>query len=527
MRRYFNTEGACRPDIHYMVRIDDRLEQIKRRYVDRGKYFLINRGRQYGKTTTLKALAEYLQTEYQVISMDFQGISTKEYADEFTFVKAFMRMFAETFEEGGVTAAFANGTQQNTLGEMFYLLSEICKTASKPIVLMIDEVDSASNNQVFIDFLAQLRRYYLNRENQPTFHSVILAGLYDIKNLKLKIRPDSEHQYNSPWNIAADFDIDMSFSADQIEAMLTEYESDHQTGMDRRAVADAIYQYTSGYPYLVSAVCKLMDEKLPAHKAFASGQRIWTREGVSQAVGLMMKSNTPLFDSLVKQLDTYKDLRKAIQEIIYQGKRVPFSPNEKAINLGIMFGFLKEENGQVVLSNRVFEMYLMNLFATEESLDNTAFNQGERDRNQFLSGGKLNMDRVLEKFVEYFHDIYGERDIQFVEAYGRKFFLLYLKPIINGTGNYYLEAQTRDAGRTDVIVDYAGEQFIIEMKIWRGNEYNERGEKQLTGYLEYFHKELKVHLDKGYMLSFNFNKKKEVGVRTITLGDKMIVEAVV
>ena len=50
-------------------------------------------------------------------------------------------------------------------------------------------------------------------------------------------------------------------------------------------------------------------------------------------------------------------------------------------------------------------MYLMNLFATEESLDNTAFNQGERDRNQFLSGGKLNMDRVLEKVVEYIHDI--------------------------------------------------------------------------------------------------------------------------
>ena len=216
MRRYFNTEGACRPDIHYMVRIDDRLEQIKRRYVDRGKYFLINRGRQYGKTTTLKALAAYLKTEYQVISMDFQGISTKEYADEFTFVRAFMRMFAETFEEGGVAAAFANGTQQNTLGEMFYLLSEICKTASKPIILMIDEVDSASNNQVFIDFLAQLRRYYLNRENQPTFHSVILAGLYDIKNLKLKIRPDSEHQYNSPWNIAAAFDVDMSFSQNRL-----------------------------------------------------------------------------------------------------------------------------------------------------------------------------------------------------------------------------------------------------------------------------------------------------------------------
>ena len=131
------------------------------------------------------------------------------------------------------------------------------------------------------------------------------------------------------------------------------------------------------------------------------------------------------------------------------------------------------------------------------------------------------MDLVLRKFVEYFNDIYGENDAKFVEEYGRKFFLLYLRPIINGTGNYYIEAQTRDAGWTDVIVDYAGEQFIIEMKIWRGNEYNERGKKQLIDYLDYFHK------DKGYMLSFNFNKKKEIGVRTITFGDKTIVEAVV
>ena len=43
-----------------------------------------------------------------------------------------------------------------------------------------------------------------------TFHSVILAGVYDIKNLKLKLRPDAEKKYNSPWNIAADFNVDMT-----------------------------------------------------------------------------------------------------------------------------------------------------------------------------------------------------------------------------------------------------------------------------------------------------------------------------
>lgn len=85
------------------------------------------------------------------------------------------------------------------------------------------------------------------------------------------------------------------------------------------------------------------------------------------------------------------------------------------------------------------------------------------------------MEQVLGKFVEYFHDIYDENDEKFIEAYGRKFFLFYLKPIINGTGNYYIEARTRDAKRTDIVVDYLGEQFVIELKIWRGNEYNERG----------------------------------------------------
>ena len=60
--------------------------------------------------------------------------------------------------------------------------------------------------------------------------------------------------------------------------------------------------------------------------------------------------------------------------------------------------------------------------------------------------------------------------------------------------------------------------------IWHGSEYNERGEKQLAEYLDYFHKELKVPLDRGYMLSFNFNQKKEIGVKQIQVCGKAIVE---
>ena len=74
---------------------------------------------------------------------------------------------------------------------------------------------------------------------------------------------------------------------------------------------------------------------------------------------------------------------------------------------------------------------------------------------------------------------------------------------------------------TDVVVDYIGKQYVIELKIWRGDEYNSRGEQQIADYLDYF------HINKGYMVSFNFNKKKDIGVRKIKLGEKTLVEAVV
>ncbi len=527
--RYFNTEGLCRPDEHYMVRLDDRLACIKNTLIDRKKYFVINRGRQYGKTTTLKALAKYLSGDYVVLSLDFQQMGTEDFVDAATFAHAFANILIEKLEIKGLDdrkelmepLMEVINRDSNSLKDLFIRLSRMCRNSAQPIVLMIDEVDSASNNQVFIDFLAQLRSYYLARDEMPIFHSVVLAGVYSIKNLKLKLRPESEHQYNSPWNIAADFEINMSFSTNQIATMLNEYEADHHTGMDIQAVADEIYRYTSGYPVLVSFICKRIDERLCGSEAFQFPKDAWSGAGVAEAVKNILKMSTPLFESMVKQLDQYSELRTMLENIIYQGIKIPFSPDEKAVSMGLMFGFLAEKNGQVAIANRIFEMYLMNLFMTEEAARSEVYLQGDRDRIGFIRDNRLDMDLVLKKFVEYFHEICGDKDEAFIEKNGRKFFLLYLKPIINGTGNYYIEAQTRDSRRTDLIVDYLGEQFIVELKIWHGNEYNARGEKQLTEYLEYFHR------DKGYLLSFNFNQKKEIGVKEIQACGKTIVEAVV
>lgn len=536
MPKVFNTAAICIPQEHYMVNLDSRVREIKK-LVDAGKYFTINRARQYGKTTTLRALYRNLMKDYYVVSLDFQTFGSAEFETESRFANSFADSILEEFErryrefpkkmeeslENLRRKISERPLNENfTLRSLFGYLSDLCASADKPIVIMIDEVDSASNNQVFLDFLAQLRAQYIDRDIQPAFQSVILAGVYDIKNLKRKLRPEEDHKYNSPWNIAAEFTVDMSFSKEEIAGMLEEYEADYHTGMNINDMAQWLYNYTSGYPFLVSRLCQLMDERISQEESYPSLSDVWTKKGFEEAVRILLSEKNTLFKSLINKLKDYPELNQTIQTILFTGKSIAYNADETSIDIATMFGFVKNQNGKVVIANRIFETRLYNYYLSSvEMQSKDIYDKSLLDKNQFVMNGHLNMDLILERFVVHFHDIYGDRDEKFIEKEGRKYFLLYLRPIINGVGNYYIEAETRDQRRTDVIVDYLGERYIIELKIWHGEEYNRQGEEQLVDYLNSY------HLDKGYMVTFSFNQKKEIGVRQVEVDSKTIIEAVV
>lgn len=505
-----------------MVDMKSRLEEI-RDLVDRKNYFVINRARQYGKTTVLNLLVSYLSDQYTVFFISFEGLGESAFEGESAFCHTICKLLYDTVHYGevpnleiSVKDVITDAMNKEEIKDMLSLsdfMTDICRAADKGIVLMIDEVDQASNHKVFLDFLGMLRSKFLKRTTRPTFQSVILAGVYDIKNLKQRIRRDYEHQYNSPWNIAADFSVNMSFTPEDIQEMLAEYAEDKNCKIPVHTIAEEIYNYTSGYPYMVSKICKIIDELDMESK--------WSIHGVSEAVKIFLKETNTLFDDMRKKITDYPELKEMLYAILFRGETYSYNPDNFAIDIGTMFGFIKEQNGQAVVSNRIFETRLYNLFLSEEMTGNITYQLGEREKNQFTKAGILNMKLILEKFIEHFHDIYGESTEKFVEESGRKLFLLYLKPIINGIGNYYIEAQTRDQTRTDIIVDYLGKQYVIELKIWHGDEYNKRGEKQLIQYLEYH------HLNCGYLLSFNFNKNKVSGLKEIQVGSHTLIEAIV
>lgn len=524
----FNTAGLCNPLQHYMVDMNPVVDQIIADYIEPGEYFTMNRARQFGKTTTLELLHKRLADSYIVLDISFEA-ADEYFASLETLAKGLLLDIADCLKEQAVPKEVLDAWQAPLpddfpLRELGKRISMLCsRCGCRGVVLIVDEVDKSSDNQIFLSFLGLLRDKYLRRNagKEATFQSVILAGVYDIKNLKLKLHPNHESKYNSPWNIAADFTVDMSFSAEGIKGMLADYEADHHTDMDLEGMSRLLYDYTSGYPYLVSRLCKLLDEQIAGSEPFPDPCAAWTEEGFQAAVNLLLNENNTLFDDMRKKLDDYRLLSEMLSAMLFTGKSIAFNPDNQEMDIGIRFGFIKADQGQIIVANRIFETRMYNFFLSGDMVQSSTYTAALQVKNEFVKGRDLDMKRVLQKFTEHFTDIYGESPQQFVEENGRKLFLLYLKPIINGTGNYYIESRTRTMGRTDVIVDYLGKQYVIEMKIYRGNAYHERGEAQLIGYLDDY------HIQTGYMISFCFNKQKNTGVREIHRDGKTLIEAVV
>ena len=497
MRKKFNITGSCNPEWHYMVDTEKRFKAVEE-LIDMGEYFTINRARQYGKTTMLDMIWRRMADRYLIIDCSFEGVDDSAFTSHAAFVKMFANQMTDRLESQNQDEALVHiwkGCAAKNLDELSKVITRFAKQCSKPVVLTIDEVDKSSDNQLFLNFLGMLRNKYLQRNKEGlnfTFHSVILAGVYDVKNLKLKIRLDVEKKYNSPWNIAADFNVDMTFHPEEIAQMLGDYENDVHTGMDIKAVSEEIYKYTNGYPFLVSKLCKVIDEEL---------ERNWTIGGVQDAAKATIFNKNTLFTSMTRNLEEYPELKRFIYALSILGDNVTYDPNNPVIDFAMMFSIIKYDvNRKVSIHNIIFEEVLNNYFIAEQNIAD----MGKlRMTYNYVTDGRLNMEFVLQRFHDLMMEEYREEDGKFLERQGRLIFLSFLKPIINGTGFYYVEPQTRDNRRMDLVVTYGKEEFIVELKIWRGDKYEQKGRDQLSEYLAV------RGMDEGYLVTFDFSKNKE------------------
>jgi hypothetical protein len=486
-----------------MADTSEKIRQIMD-MVEKGKYFTINRGRQYGKTTTLALLENRLpEMGYAIIFVSFEGVDDRVFESPENFCQGILNVCSKYFSERNLPGSEAwVDSSVTTFGLLDGFLTKTC--IDKKIVLMIDETDKTSNNTIFLKFLGMLRDKYLKRDRGAgaTFHSVILAGVYDIKNLKLKMiqagthqLQDGEKRINSPWNIAIDFKVDMSLNEKEIASMLTEYENDHKTGMDIEVIAKEIRAFTNGYPYLVSRICQNIEEDL---------DRDWTLQGVQNAVKEILFEQTTLFDDIFKNIESNPDLKELLRELTVGNRAYSFNIDNPAIQLASIYGIVEKRERLVAIHNRIFEVRIANYFASEKDMIKNRIIPSSLI-NLVAGKEKFDMPLFLEKFTNHYYEIYHHKDMRFLERECRLLFITYLRPYINGTGFYHLESETRDGEKTDIIIDYNSEQFIMELKLWYGEVAHEDAFEQLAGYLDSKNK------DTGYLLTFDFRKEQNVG----------------
>lgn len=179
--------------------------------------------------------------------------------------------------------------------------------------------------------------------------------------------------------------MNLSFSSGKIAGMLSEYEGDHQTGMDVCQMARQICDYTSGYPFLVSRLCKLLDERISGSSGFPDKKSAWTHQGFLEAVRILLSEKNTLFESLMGKLHDYPELREVLYLLLFQGQSILYNPDDDVQDMALMFGFVKVDREAVVVSNRIFETRLYNMFLmAPEVTGDGMYKAALRGRNQFI-----------------------------------------------------------------------------------------------------------------------------------------------
>ena len=385
MNKRFNVTGLCIPSMHYMVDISKRVEEIVR-MVERGHYFTINRPRQYGKTTTLNALSDALKEKCVVIKASFEGAGDDLFSSEEKFCSRILGRFAANIRMTDKPSSallmkyHEKGLQH--FDELSDAITDFVEEAGKDVVLLIDEVDKSSNSKIFLQFLGLLRNKYLARNagKDITFKSVVLAGVHDIKNLKLAIRDESDARFNSPWNIAAKFNVDMSFSSQEIQTMLLEYKEDCQLDFDAKAISDEIYKLTNGYPYLVSDICLIIDEEL---------NQDWSLNGVTDAAKRILDEKSTLFDDVIKNIANNEDLKQTVMDILFEGKRIGYNPD--TYEKGLMYGIFTKKDNQLAIHNELFETRLYNFLLEQQNVRTLTDPLTSVSPNRFIKDGSLDI----------------------------------------------------------------------------------------------------------------------------------------
>jgi hypothetical protein len=471
MPRHFNTTGPVHPNEHYCIDPMTRLDwEDIHHLIGTRKFFVLHAPRQTGKTTTLLAMADVLNQSGEYTAL-YMGVESAQSArnDVAAGMKAILGSLVYGAEARLQETRLRHWQQElwSSVGEhatFKELLSRWARENSKPIVLLIDEVDALVGDTL-ISLLRQLRDGYIGRPGIPFIQSAILCGVRDVRDYRIHTAHHEIITGGSAFNIKAESLRMGSFNQAEIATLYAQHTTETGQTFDA-SIFPELWEDTRGQPWLVNALGHELTWK---DKTARDRTTPITLERYHAARERLIRSRATHLDQLTDKLREPRVHAVISKLLVGSAEAVSDLPSDDiqyVEDMGLIRRFPSAE-----IANRIYREII-----PRELTYSTQYMLTQQQAWYLTPQRRINIPKLLTAFQQFFREnaqSWIER-FDYKEAGPQLLLQAFLQRIINGGGRI-----NREYGlgrkRTDLFIEwpvdeqqgYYGEvqRVVLELKI--------------------------------------------------------------
>ena len=510
MERFFNTAGPNVPEDSYTLDplkrfdLEDILVLIRQK-----RYFVLHAPRQTGKTSCMLALRDYLNAsgEYIAVYANVEGGQASR-NDVQIVVKSTVDTLALQcgYVLGSTLAEDLRDTVQK-VGKDSMLstyLSKLSSSLTKPLVLIIDEIDALVGDSL-VSVLRQLRSGYTDRPKAFP-QTIILCGVRDVRDYRIVLSNQDIVTGGSAFNIKAESLRLGNFSKEEIYELYMQHTNETGQQFDE-ACFPLVWKATEGQPWLVNALAR---------------EVTWSmRENRDRSITITPDMMYKAQENLIYRRDTHIDiLIDKLQEPRVKRVIEPILANSDEASEGLIpsddiqyvadMGLIKRERTKTIrIANGIYREIIPRelTWSTQETMV-------QEPQWYQRADGSIDMEKLLLDFQQFFRENsdawIGKFD--YAEAGPQLLLQAFLQRVVNG-GGYIDREYGLGRKRTDLLVrktltDSYGDPvqgIVLELKIKRYSLERtiEEGLQQTADYMDSV-----GSVDEGHFIIFDRSKEK-------------------
>ena len=465
--RFFNTTGPVVASDHYQIPPLDRVNLAElRRLIAEKRYFVLHAPRQTGKTSALLALQDLLNGEgdHRCVYVNVEGAqAAREDVEQAmrTVLSELADRATRALGDEFLTREWPGILAQHGSGAMGEALAQWAEAADKPLVLLIDEIDSLVGDSL-LAVLRQLRAGYDMRPGGFP-QSVVLCGVSGVNALNVKAKSLRLGD----------------FCRDEVRALLGQHTDETGQAFSEEAL-EAVWTQTRGQPWLVNALA--YETCFEGEGGADRSRRVEEADVVDAKETLILRRDTHL-DQLADKLQEER-VRRVVEPLLAGAGDAGYSTRdlEYARDLGLIAA-----DPPVRIANPIYAEVVPRELAwivQEELPHDPAWYVG--------ASGELELEKLLGAFQEFFreHSEHWVERFQYKEAGPQLLLQAFLQRVVNSEGRIEREYGL-GRGRTDLLVLWprgggGTQKCVVECKVLhKGLERTvAEGVEQTAGYMD-------------------------------------------